>query len=206
MQLPPFVYIIEDDRAVRESLALWLGMRSRQCRTFDSCEAFLGEARPEMRGCAIVDIRMEGMSGLDLQRELGQRGVMLPLIFITGHGDAATAREALKGGAFDFVEKPIDNDMLAGLVTAALEEDERRAAGVAKTLQLKERMARLTRREREVMERVVAGKHNREIAAELGISARTVEVYKARLMDKLDVRRVPDLVRLVLADEPPSTP
>jgi RNA polymerase sigma factor (sigma-70 family) len=206
MQPPPFVYIVEDDRAVRESLALWLGMRGRQCRTFDSCEAFLGEARPELRGCAIVDIRMEGMSGLELQRELGRRGVTLPLIFVTGHGDAATARDALKGGAFDFVEKPVDNDKLAGLVTAALEEDERRAQTAAKAQQLKERMARLTQREREVMERVVAGKHNREIAAELGISARTVEVYKARLMDKLDVRRVPDLVRLVMGDEPTSTP
>jgi RNA polymerase sigma factor (sigma-70 family) len=122
----------------------------------------------------------------------------MPVIFVTGHGDVATARDALKAGSLDFIEKPVDNDRLVDLVGTALAQDAAQAQRRAQAEQLTNRMQRLTQREREVMDRVVAGRHNREIAADLGISPRTVEVYKARLMDKLDVRRVADLVKLAL--------
>lgn len=201
MKAQSCVYIVDDDAAVRDSISLWLGMRGHPTQQFDSAEAFLEDARPGMRGCAIVDIKLSGMDGLALQRELAARGITLPVIFFTGHGDVTTARDALKEGAFDFIEKPVDNERLVELVRAALAEDAQRALREAHVRGTRERMQRLTRREHEVMTMVVAGKHNREIAADLGISPRTVEVYKARLMDKLDVRRVPDLVRLVLADE-----
>jgi len=125
----------------------------------------------------------------------------MPLLFLTGHGDVPTARAALKAGAFDFLEKPVDNDRLIELVAAALAKDEQRWQSTLQIERLQERMARLTARERQVMQHVVAGRHNREIALEMGISARTVEVYKARLMDKLDVRRMADLIRLVLKSE-----
>lgn len=199
------VYIIDDEPAVRASLTLWLGMRGQQTQVFESAETFLQVAQPGMRGCAIVDLRLTGMDGLALQRSLRERGITLPLIFISGHGDVATARDALKAGAFDFIEKPIDNEQLVELVEAALAVDGRHAARQTQARQLRERLQRLTQRERQVMAQVVAGKHNREIAVELGISPRTVEVYKARLMDKLDVRRVPDLVRLVLIEESESS-
>jgi RNA polymerase sigma factor (sigma-70 family) len=207
MKTQPCVYIVDDEPAVRESISLWLSMRGHRTQLFDSAEAFLKEAQPGIRGCAIVDIRLIGMDGLELQRQLATRGITLPVIFCTGYGDVATARDALKAGAFDFIEKPIDNEQLVALVNAAMANDSQRALREAQAQQLRERMQRLTRREHEVMTKVVAGKHNREIAAELGISPRTVEVYKARLMDKLDVRRVPDLVRLVLIQEgePSST-
>ncbi len=197
----PRVYIIDDDSAVRDSLALWLGMRGHRTQVYESGEAFLAASRAPLRGCALVDLRLGGIDGLELQRQLAARAITLPLVFVTGHGDVATARNALKAGAFDFIEKPIDNDRLVEVVAAALAEDARRAEHEAQAHHLSERMKRLTQRERQVLAQVVAGKHNREIAVELGISARTVEVYKARVMDKLHVRRVPDLVRLVLNAE-----
>lgn len=194
----PTVYIVDDDPAVRRSLALWLGFRSLATRDFASAEPFLEAVDSGCQGCAIVDVRLEGMDGLQLQAQLRARNIALPLLFLTGHGDVATARAALKGGAFDFLEKPVDNDRLIELVGAALVEDEHRWQTALQIERLHERIARLTGREREVMDQVIAGRHNREIAAQMGISARTVEVYKARLMDKLDVRRIPDLVRLIL--------
>jgi RNA polymerase sigma factor (sigma-70 family) len=127
------------------------------------------------------------------------KGVKLPVLFVTGHGDVATARTALKAGAFDFIEKPFDNDRLAELVGSAVAEDRSRWEDANQAARLQQRLDRLTQRERQVMEHVVAGLHNREIAQELGISPRTVEVYKARMMDKLDVQRVADLVKLAVS-------
>ena len=201
----PVVYIVDDDPAVRRSLSLWLGFRSLATRNFDSAEPFLAQIDSSCQGCAIVDVRLGGMDGLQLQKQLTARHIHLPLLFLTGHGDVATARAALKAGAFDFLEKPVDNDRLIELVAAALQKDEQRWQSAMQIERLRERMARLTAREREVMQHVVAGRHNREIALEMGISARTVEVYKARLMDKLDVRRIADLIRLALKSEPSAT-
>jgi FixJ family two-component response regulator len=138
------------------------------------------------------------MNGLQLQARMAEGGIALPVLFLTGFGDVPTARAALKAGAFDFLEKPVDNDRLVELVEAAIRSDERRWEAERQAQRLQERLDRLTPRERAVMEQVVAGRHNREIAADMGISARTVEVYKARLMDKLDVRRVADLVRFAI--------
>jgi RNA polymerase sigma factor (sigma-70 family) len=201
MQQLPCVYIVDDEASIRDSLALWLGMRGHRTHGFESAEAFLATLRPDMRGCAIIDLRLSGMDGLQLQERMKAMGSALPVIFVTGHGDVSTARDALKAGAFDFIEKPVDNDRLVELVEAALTDDEHHASQDARLQQLHDRLQRLTDRERQVMELVVAGRHNREIAAELGISPRTVEVYKARLMDKLDVRRVPDLVKLALSTQ-----
>lgn len=194
----PTAHIIDDDSAIRDSLSLWLGMRGIRCRAFESAESFLDVVDPGWRGCVLIDLRLEGIDGLQLQARLAERGVTMPVIFVTGHGDVGTARDALKAGAFDFIEKPVDNDRLAELVAAALARDAEHAQRRAQAEALSGRLQRLTQREREVMERVVAGRHNREIAADLGISPRTVEVYKARLMDKLDVRRVADLVKVIL--------
>lgn len=192
------VYIVDDDSSIRDSLSLWLGMRGFRCLAFDSGERFLDAVGPDWRGCVLVDLRLEGIDGLQLQAQLAERQIALPVIFVTGHGDASTARDALKAGAFDFVEKPVDNERLVELVAAAIARDVEAADRQSQNALLTSRLERLTQREREVMEQVVAGRHNREIALDLGISPRTVEVYKARLMDKLDVRRVPDLVKLAL--------
>lgn len=198
MPRPATAYIVDDEAAIRDSLSLWLGMRGIPCRSFDSGEGLLREVEPHWRGCVLVDLRLEGIDGLQLQAALAERGVRMPVIFVTGHGDAGVARDALKGGAFDFIEKPVDNDRLVELVEAAIAHDAQQAQRQAQAASIEARLRRLTQRERQVMERVIAGRHNREIAADLGISPRTVEVYKARLMDKLDVRRVADLVRLAL--------
>jgi RNA polymerase sigma factor (sigma-70 family) len=203
---PPTVFIVDDDAAVRDSLALLLELKGFRTRQFAGAEAFLDEYRPESPGCVVLDLRMPGMSGLELQAELAQRGAKLPVIVITAHGDVATTRTALKGGAIDFIEKPIDDEALVAAITAALDRDARERAEAQASASVAERLARLTSREREVLARVADGKHNREIAAELGISPRTVEVYKSRLMEKLQVRRLPDLVRLVLETKPSATP
>jgi FixJ family two-component response regulator len=198
MSSPPIAHIVDDDSAVRDSLLLWLGMRGIRCQAYESAESFLDVARPDGRGCVLIDLRLEGIDGLQLQAELVARGITMPVIFVTGHGDVATARDALKAGAFDFIEKPVDNDRLVELVRSAMAQDAEQAERRSQAEAAAGRLQRLTRREREVMEQVVAGRHNREIAADLGISPRTVEVYKARLMDKLGVRRAADLVKLTL--------
>lgn len=192
------VFIVDDDPAVRDSLALLLELKGFHTRTFASAEAFLGEYRPESPGCVVLDLRMPGMTGLELQAELARRDATLPVIVITAHGDVATTRTALRRGAIDFIEKPIDDEALVAAIATALDRDARDRAAAQASASVAERLARLTRREREVLARVADGKHNREIAAELGISPRTVEVYKARLMEKLQVRRLPELVRLML--------
>jgi RNA polymerase sigma factor (sigma-70 family) len=191
-------YIVDDDSGIRDSLSLWLGMRGIRCLAFESAEAFLDAVHADWRGCVLIDLRLDGIDGLQLQARLTAREITMPVIFVTGHGDVSAARDALKAGAFDFIEKPVDNERLVELVEAAMARDADTAQRQAQATQLAGRLQRLTQREREVMEHVVAGRHNREIAVELGISPRTVEVYKARLMDKLDVRRVPDLVKLAL--------
>jgi len=202
----PTVFIVDDDAGVRDSLAMLLELKGFETRKFPAAEAFLDEYRPELPGCVVLDLRMPAMSGLELQAELTRRGLRLPVIVVTAHGDVATTRAALKDGAVDFIEKPIDDEALLGAVAAALERDARERAAASVASDISDRLARLTAREREVLTRVADGKHNREIAAELGISPRTVEVYKSRLMEKLQVRRVPELVRLVLESQRAARP
>lgn len=199
---PPTVFIVDDDAAVRDSLALLLDLKGWRTRSFASAESFLAALESSWSGCVVADLRMPGMDGAALQAELARRAPGLPVIVVTAHGDITAARATLKAGAVDFIEKPIDDAQLFDAVAAALERGHEWREDASREAERAERLARLTEREREVLDRVVAGKHNREVAAELGISPRTVEVYKSRMMEKLQVRRIPDLIRLVLGSKP----
>ena len=196
------VFIVDDDAAVRDSLAMLLELKGFHTRTYATAEDFLERYRTEWAGCLVLDLRMTGMSGLELQTELARRGVRLPVIIVTAHGDVPTARAAFKAGAVDFIEKPVDDEALIAAIAGAMDRDERERREAASRVSVAERLERLTPREREVLALVADGKHNREIAALLSISPRTVEVYKARLMEKLQVQRLPELVRLVLDQKP----
>lgn len=192
------VHIIDDDEAVRDSLALLLQLKGYKTAVFESAEAFLGAYGARMAGCILLDVRMSGMSGLALQAELERRGITLPVIIITAHGDTASTRAAFKGGAIDFIEKPIDNVLLLAAIETAVDRDRKQRRAYDQRAEIAAQLDRLTPREREVLDLVVDGQHNREIAAKLDISPRTVEVYKARMMEKLQVRRSSELIRLIL--------
>jgi RNA polymerase sigma factor (sigma-70 family) len=200
------VFVVDDDHAVRDAIGLLLGLRGYAPRVFASGSEFLAAIDGDARGCILLDLRMPELDGLQVQAELGRRGINLPLIMLTAHGDVAAARAALKAGAFDFLEKPIDDALLMTTLDAALAQD--RAAGRRAEQQsaMRARLARLTPREMEVLQRVVHGRHNREIASELGISPRTVEAYKARIMDKLQADRLADLIRIALDFGVPAAP
>jgi two-component system, LuxR family, response regulator FixJ len=192
------VFIVDDDVAVRDALALLLGLKGYRTAIYSSAEDFLAAYRKEWRGCLVLDIKMGGMTGLDLQARLIEQGSELPIVVITGHGDAASARQALKSGAVDFLEKPLDDEQLAAAVASALERDAKRRAEKTVGEEASTRLSRLTPRERQVMDLAAAGRHNREIGEALGISPRTVEVYKARLMEKLQARNLSELIRFAL--------
>jgi RNA polymerase sigma factor (sigma-70 family) len=192
------VFIVDDDVAVRDALALLLGLKGYRTAIFSSAEDFLAAYRKDWRGCLVLDIKMSGMTGLDLQSRLASQNVEMPIVIITGHGDAASARQALKSGAVDFLEKPLDEEQLVAAVASALERDAKRRAEKVVGDETSTRLARLTPRERQVMDLAAAGRHNREIGEALGISPRTVEVYKARLMEKLQARNLSELIRFAL--------
>lgn len=198
MDAPKIIYIIDDDAAVRDSLGLLLGLQGYVTRVFASAGEFLDACTPDWTGCVLADLRMPGKSGLELQSELGVRGIALPLIIITAHGDVAAARTSLKAGAVDFLEKPLDSAQLIAAVQGALQREAERLRAADAAARTERLLARLTHREHEVLDLVIAGRHNREIAAALGISVRTVEAHKARVMAKLGVERLPDLLRLAL--------
>jgi len=192
------VFIVDDDPSVRDALGLLLGVRGYRTAVFASGEAFLQAWRPEWAGCLVADIRMSGMDGLALQRELTEMGCPLPVIIVTGHGDVSLAREAFKARAVDFLEKPFDDAKLIAAIEEAFSLERSSRQALDRQSQSRQLMEELTPREREVMELVVMGRHNREIAPTLGISVRTVEVHKARLMSKLGVDNVADLVRIAM--------
>ena len=194
----PIITIVDDDDAVRDSLALLLNFRGFRCRGYASAEDCLKAWSPDWRGCLLLDLRMGGMDGLTLQQALDQRGSRLPVVFLTGHGDIAHARAALKAGAVDFLEKPYAEEALLEAVREAVARDAEQHAVHSYAEEIAARMARLSERERQVMELAVAGKPNREIAATLEISPRTVEVFKARMMEKMQARSLPELVRLAM--------
>jgi RNA polymerase sigma factor (sigma-70 family) len=198
----PIVHIVDDDGAFRDSLALMLRLKGFETATFASGEEFLAKVAAGALGCLLVDMQMGGMGGLAVQEEVVRRGIALPTIVITAYGDVATARAALKGGAVDFLEKPLDEDALERIVRTAVAQSAETIASADAAADLEARLARLTDREREVLDMVIAGRHNREIAVALGISPRTVEVYKARMMEKMRVTRIPDLIRLMLTTAP----
>ena len=190
-------HIVDDDEAIRDALT-WL-FRTRQvaCRAWESAEAFLEAWQPDWRGCIVLDIRMREMSGLECFEALRERGNSLPVIFLTGHGDVPMAVGALKKGAFDFLEKPVDDNALVDRVIRALASDARRQASEASQATVATRIAQLTPREQEVMRLVLAGKFNKVIADELNISMRTVEVHRSRVFEKMGVRSAVELAQLL---------
>jgi len=192
------VFIVDDDASVRDALALSLGLHGYPVLVFADAESLLRAYRPDWRGCLLIDIRMPGMDGLTLQRRLLEEGSRLPVIIMTGHGDIEAAREAFRAQAVDFLEKPINPERLVGALAEAFSRLHRERDEEERLAAYERLVATLTPREREVMDLVVAGRHNREIAAMLNISPRTVEVYKANLQTKLRVDNIPELVRFSL--------
>ena len=195
----PLIYVVDDDAAVRDSLTLLLRAVGLTGQAFSSATEFLQNYDTEQHGCLVADIRMPGMSGLDLQDELTRLGAHIPLIFITGHGDVPMAVDAMKSGALDFIEKPFRDQDLLDRVNQAVSWDKERRTRNLETLAIRERLAALTPRETEVMERVVQGQANKVIAMDLGVSQRTVEIHRARVMEKMEVRSVAKLVHAVEA-------
>lgn len=198
------VYVIDDDASVRDSIALMLGLEGYRTSVFANAEAFLAAWRDDWAGCVIADVRLPGQSGVELQAALRERGVALPFVIITAHGDVATARAAFQLQAVDFLEKPFDNKQLSTAIKTAFAIEERRIQRDEGRRRDSEKLGRLTARERQVLDRAVQGLHAKEIAAALGISPRTVEVHKTRIMEKLGVRNVAELVRFAVAATPPD--
>ena len=195
------VYVVDDDPALRESLGYLLQSEGLTVRTFEGARQFLSEHDRDARGCLVVDVRMPEMSGLQLQEYLAAEGSTLPIIVITGHGDVPMAVKALKNGALDFIEKPFADQQLLDRVHEALDVDRRLHGERAKRDDILRRLNRLTKRELEVMAGVAAGKANKVIAEELGLSPKTVEVHRARLMQKLEVDSLAQLMRFAILRE-----
>jgi len=190
------VFVIDDDPAVRDSLSLLLSLKGVRTQLFANAESFVESYRADWVGCVLTDLRMPGMTGLELQSALRARQIEIPVVVLTAHGDVATARAALKNGAFDFLEKPIEDAMLLEVLQNALRADrDRRAAAALRSLAAA-RFERLTEREREILALIAAGHQNVEVALQLGISPRTVEVHKAHIMEKLDCRSLAELIRM----------
>jgi len=190
------VFLIDDDPGVRDSLTLLLSLKDISTQPFANADSFLESYTPERVGCVLTDLRMPGMTGLELQTALRERHIELPVVVLTAHGDVATARAALKNGAFDFLEKPVDDAMLLDVLHNALRVDRERSSVAVQRSTSDARRERLTRREREILKLLTAGHSNREIATQLGISPRTVEVHKARIMDKLECHSLAELIRV----------
>ena len=195
------VYIVEDDAAMRDPLSLMLGLLGFRAVSLESAEAFLDTYRDERVGCLVADLRLPGMSGLELQPDLLAKGEKLPFVIITGHGDVNSARAAFQSEAVDFIEKPFDEVELRLAIEKGLHTESRRIQNAEAGNDQALKLAKLAHREREGLELVGKGLHAKEIAASLDISARTVEVHKARLMSKLDARNVFELVRFARAQE-----
>lgn len=193
----PCTHIVDDDEAIRDALQWLFKTRGVACRCWPSGEAFLDAWQPGWRGCIVLDIRMQGMSGLECFDTLLARGCELPVIFITGHGDVPMAVAALKKGAFHFIEKPFNDHDLVELVEKALAADRERERAAASRETVEARLSTLTQREREVMELILEGKYNKVIADELSISMRTVEAHRSRIFDKMAVRSAVELAQLL---------
>ncbi len=196
---PLTVYVVEDDASVRDSLALMLGLAGYRAALFADAEAFLAGWSADWTGCVVSDLRLPGMSGVELQSALRARGSRLPVIVITAHGDVATARRAFLDAAVDFLEKPFGDGQLCAAIESAFAMEDRRLHRDQRTHADAAKLASLTPRERDVLDHAARGLHAKEIAAALDISPRTVEVHKTRIMAKLGVRNVAELVRFALA-------
>ena len=192
------VHIIDDDQALRESLAFLLRAAQLEVRSFDSAKTFLDALPDASVGCVITDIRMPDMSGIDLLRRLKELKVGIPVIVITGHGDVPLAVEAMKIGAADFFEKPFNDDQLVASVRAALQQQQDQTKRGAERAEIEHRISTLSAREKDVLTGLIEGRANKQIAFDLGISPRTVEIYRANLMNKMQADSLSDLVRMAL--------
>jgi two-component system response regulator FixJ len=205
MQEPiPTVFVVDDDNAVRNSLRLLLKSVGLASQPLGSAAEFLEGYRPSQPGCLVLDVRMPGMSGLELQRELNLRGATIPVIFITGHGDIPMAVEAMQQGAFDFLAKPFRDQELIDRVQRALAKDAMTRGSLKERERIRERLDSLTPREREVLALMIQGKPNKIMAHELGVSQRTVEIHRARVMEKSGAGSLAQLVRMVMDQAPES--
>jgi FixJ family two-component response regulator len=191
----PVVHVVDDDEALRDSLRWMLESAGYRVVTYATSELFLADYDPRQSGCLVLDIRMPGMSGLEVQDELKRRGYAIPIVFITGHGDVPMAVSAMKKGAIDFIEKPFNDEAFIRVVENALTSDTQRRRAAAC-------LATLTARERDVLQGIVAGKRNKVIAVELGVSIKTVEAHRGNVMKKLGVDSLADLMRLTHLVEP----
>jgi two-component system, LuxR family, response regulator FixJ len=194
----PIVHVIDDDEAVREVLAFQLGSAGIDVRTYDSAAGFLKIVPTVQAGCIITDVRMPDLSGIDLLRRLRELQVAVPVIVITAHGDIPLAVEAMRIGAVDFLEKPFADEVLLASVRSALDRGDRDRKRQAERSSIQSRLAGLSNRERDVLDGLIAGRPNKQIAYELGISARTIENYRANLMMKMQATSLSDLVRMAL--------
>jgi len=206
MNLSPAVIIVDDDEAVRQSLRLLLKAAGLRTLAHASAQEFLAAWEPAQPGCLLLDVRMPGMSGIELQSELNRRGAILPVIFISGHGDIPLAVEAIQHGAFDFLPKPFRDEELLERVQRALALDAANRQLLAQRELLRQRHNSLTPREREVLALVTQGKPNKVMAGDLGVSQRTVEIHRARVMEKMGAQSLAQLVRMMLELEPVDRP
>lgn len=195
------VYIVDDDPSVRDSLSLMLGLAGYRVALYADAESFLEAWREPWSGCVLADLRLPGASGIELQAALRLRGTALPVVIMTAHGDVPTARKAFQAQAVDFLEKPFDHAQLLEAIRSAFALEERRMRHTDSRREVMEKLAVLTAREREVLDQAARGLHAKEIGRALGISPRTVEVHKARIMSKLGLRSVAELVRFSLSAE-----
>ena len=198
------VYVVDDDEAVRDSLQWLLEGKDYRVRCFESAESFLSRYDPREVACLMVDIRMGGMTGLELQNRLIEIDSPLPIVFITGHGDVPMAVDTMKKGAMDFIQKPFKDDQLVPLVERMLDQAKDAFAEHQTAASRDALMARLTMREVQVLERIVAGRLNKQIADDLGISIKTVEAHRANIMEKLNANTVADLLKIALGQAAPK--
>jgi two-component system response regulator FixJ len=202
MSAEPIVFVVDDDPAMRDSLKLLLEASGYATHTHESAVAFLAGDAPGRFGCVVADIRMPEMDGLQLQEELQSKNSAMPVILMTGHADVPIAVRAMKAGAVDFLEKPFDDETLLGSVRRALEQAKASGAAEANAKLVRERLASLTEREQQVLDLLVAGKPNKIVAYELSISPRTVEIHRARVMEKMGAKSLAELVRMKLSVPP----
>ena len=194
----PTIFVVDDDSAVRDALKLLLRSLGQSVETFGSGQEFLEAYSEDRPGCLVLDIRMPGMSGLELQQQLNERHSSLPIIFITGHGEVPMAVEAMQAGAVDFIQKPFRDQDLIDRINQALEKDSNNRAALGERNDIRHRLETLTPREREVLDLVVHGKANKVIAGDLQLSQRTVEIHRARVMEKMQASSLAHLVRMGL--------
>ncbi len=198
----PTVFVVEDDEQVRKLMRTLLSSIGLNTAAYGSAQDFLSSYNPQQSGCLVLDVRMPGMSGLELQQLLNMRGAILPVIFVSGHGDIPMAVEAMQHGAFDFLPKPFRDQDLIDRVQRALEKDKTNRAQLHERDRIRERFESLTPREREVLALVTSGKANKVMAADLGVSQRTVEIHRARVMEKMGAASLAHLVRMVMDLQP----